>query len=167
MLSSNYLRKGFWGSMALTHTPALVSAWKVFLSGGITVDVACSWFLLALSMIFFGMKVWGVRWLQFRADRRSYLAFILMVGLVHLDCIGPGLEQKFPLNTTTIVTTTILAFGSLRAKRALSDVFKRNRSHTTVQSLLPASNNTVWYDVFRPHCWILAFQKIAPRAPPA
>lgn len=152
--------------MALAHTPALVNAWKVFVSGGITVDLAGNWILLALSMIFFGMKVWGVHWLQFRADRRAYLAFILVVGLVHLDCMQPGLEQKFPLNTAAVFSTTILAIGSLRALRALLVVFKRSRSHKSVQSLLPASNNTVWYDAFHPHCWILTFQKIAPRAPP-
>lgn len=167
IFSINHLRTGFWAVMLLSHTPAAISAWKECWAGHFTVTQMGQWIPLALSMIFFALKVQGVHWLRFRADRRACLAFTLAIGLVHLDCIQPGLEQKIPIDCTAVLTTTVLAVFTLRVSRSLSDVLKHSHAHKTIRSLLPVSSNTVWYDVFHPHCWILISRNNVSRAPPA
>ena len=115
----------------------------------------------------FALKVQGVRWLRFHADRRACLAFTLVIGLVHLDCIKPGLEQKIPIDCTAVLTTTVLAVFTLRVSRTLSDALKHGHAHKTIRSIMPVSSNTIWYDAFHPHCWILTNRNVVSRAPPA
>ena len=165
--SPDNLRKSFWAIMALSHTPAVVGAWKSCLAGNFSVDQVGGWILLLLSMVFFGLKVKGVRWLQFKADRRSCLAFTLVVGLVHLDCIQPDLQQKIPFETTIVLSVSLLVFSAPRLSRTLSDLLRQNRIHKTLRSLLPTSTNTAWVDMFHPRCWILNNRNVISRAPPA
>ena len=167
VLSTNHVRKGFWATMALAHTPALVNAWNECVAGGASFERVGEWVVLALSMIFFVLKVRGVRWLQFRADRRACLAFTLAVGLIHLDCIQPGIAQKIPIDCTMVFTTTVLVVGLQRASRALHEVLRYGSTHKTIRSVIPASTNTVWYDTFHPHCWVYAYRNVISRAPPA
>lgn len=167
VFSARNLRKLFWAVMAVSHAPALVSAWGKCLAGNFSVDEVGGWILLFMSMIFFGLKVYGVRWLQFNVDRRSCLAFTLAVGLIHLDCIQPDLQQKIPVEVTVILSTSILAIGVHRLSRTLSDLLRQNRTHKSLRSLFPTSTNTAWVDVFHPHCWIFTNQNVISRAPPA
>lgn len=167
IFSAGNLRKSFWAIMALSHAPALVNVWRDCLAGNFSVDQVSGWILLLLSMVFFGLKVIGVRWLQFKVDRRSCLAFTLVVGLVHLDCIQPDAGQKLPFEATVVLTTSILAIGTHRLSRTLSDLLRQNRTHKTLRTSLPTSTNTAWVDMFHPHCWILINRNVISRAPPA
>ena len=161
------LSRTFWALMFLAHAPALVSAWRYGLADGLKVELLGGSLFLSAAMLFFALKLWGVRWLRFRTDRRSFVAICLVVALIHLDCIHPGLRNAVVSKCTVVLATTTLVLAAPRIARKVRSAFARSVPSTKPQPGNGRAHETAWLDAFRPHCWVLAFRGLQLRAPPA
>ncbi len=87
--------RGFWLAMLAAHGPAAAAAWLRLATAEGAVDPARI-AGLSLSVLFFLLKLWDVRWLRFRPGWRTMVALTLVVGVIHLDVLGFRLETDAP-----------------------------------------------------------------------
>ena len=163
---ANALNRGFWALMLLAHAPALVSAWKFAIAEGLKADLLGGCIFLTASMIFFALKIRGVAWLRFRADRRAFVALCLVVALIHLDCFRPGLRKTVVSQCAVVLVAAPLAALLPRVNRALCARLARTTTARESRTPETRSHEEAWIDVIHPHCWVLAPGLFRLRAPP-
>ena len=160
-----HLGRIVWVLMALSHAPALVSS-----LGSLTSDVdfgrlgGC--IALSLAMAFFALKILDVRWLRFRMNRRAWVATVLAVALVHIGLVSPENGPAFPAEYAQVVAIALLASCVVPVRRRHGRGAYRPGSQLNGSALLPRSSDTVWFDLFRPHCWLLGARLCSLRGPP-
>ncbi len=159
--------QALWATMVAAHAPAVVAAWRTFITGGFALEHVGGCVGLSLTMLFFGLKLCRVRWLQLRAGRRAWVGWCLIVALIHVDCIRPGLDQSTKQQCVIVLATTALVAGLTRASKTLKAAPAHATTSRTCRPPITGSDNTIWLGVFRPHCWVLASRLIIPRPPPA
>jgi len=157
--------RGFWASMGLIHASALVSAWGSFFRGdpGSSSFAAC--LALSLSMAFFVLKVWGIPVLRFRPSRKAWVAAVLLVVLIHTDCLRPGTNEFLSSDYTELVATVAFVGGGIPGIRPMwrrRPPWSSNARPSTAFSAL-----VIQRQGFLPHCWVLAGRLFRLRAPPA
>ncbi|MGB2985310.1 MAG: hypothetical protein WBE26_05455 [Phycisphaerae bacterium] len=161
------LRRVFWVLMVVAHAPALVGAWRLFVENGFDAEPLFGSIALTFSMVFFALKVGDVAFLRFRPGRRSFVAFCMVVALVHLDVIRPNDDPTLVPECTVLTATTWLVGTLPLVRRTPREALSRTGSAFKYRPPVRPTAGTVWLDAFRPHCWVLAFRFFSLRAPPA
>ncbi|UCF32785.1 MAG: hypothetical protein JSV78_10675, partial [Phycisphaerales bacterium] len=88
------LARGFWLILLILHTPALLASWRFGMVQGFNAEVLSGCMLLSLTVVFFVLKLCGLRCLRVRLGQQGWIAVCLVVALIHLDCIRPGLRSE-------------------------------------------------------------------------
>ena len=158
--------RGFWALMGIMHAPALAGAWRSCIDTGVTLELLGGCLAITASMLFFVLKFWGVSFLRFRADRRSWLAMLLAVGLIHLNCLRPVFNHADGADYAAIVITVSVVAGVTEVCRTYRKSSVRAKASRRSDSTARFAG-TVWLDAWRPHCWVLASYLFRLRAPPA
>lgn len=161
------LPRCLWAVMAAAHMPALLSVWESFITSGFDVARLGGCLGLSLSMLFFGLKIYGVTFLRVRSRPRSWIAMSLVVVLVHLDVLSAHPHASVVPQCLTIVTSLVCIAVAVRLGRALTRALRRVNTLLNCRFRTTRSTETVWLDAFRPHCWVRAGHLYALRAPPA
>ena len=164
--ANNLLPRCLWGLMAASHAPALVNVWQSFIAGGFDVARLGGCIALSLAMVFFGLKMYGVTFLHIPSRPRSWVAMSLIVVLVHLDVLSPHPHTSVVPQCLTLVTSVICVAIAVRLSRELMRILRRACTLLNCQFHMTRSTETVWFDAFRPHCWVRAARLYALRAPP-
>ncbi len=156
---------GLWILVAGSHVPGLVSSWRGVIGGGLGFDELRGCVLLTCVTLFCVLKVLDVGFLRFHTDRRSQVAIVLAVALLHLGVVAPGDQIAILPEYGTVVAATLLVISMVHVRRAVvratQAVLIRFGSSTT-----SSLGETVWIDQLRPHCWVLASHLFTLRAPP-
>lgn len=153
----------FWIVMAIVHAPALVGLWHALISEGAGSIRLSSFLGLNLATVLFVLKVWGVRLLEFEADRRSLIAITLAVALMHGNVIGAWSSCIAVPQEVPIAASILFASGLSRVQRALRRPFSCSReTWRTAKSFI----QRVRLSAFHPRQLLLATRLCTPRAPP-
>lgn len=153
----------FWIVMAIVHAPVLVGLWFALIAEG-PGSVRLSSFLgLNLSTVFFLLKVWGVRALEFNASRRSRIATTLAIALLHGNVIGAWSSQVAVSSKLPVTATVLLASGFSRVQRVLRKLFTCIKN--TWRAGRPFSQ-AVCSRTAQPRRLLWAVRACTPRAPP-
>ena len=155
----------FWAVMGIAHTPALIGAWGSFLEGGMKVSSLGGCVFLTASMLFFALKLYGVHFLRFHPGRRSILALVLVVGLIHFDCLRPAFASAGAEDCVAIIaTTSLVGVAVLASKRWPASV--HSKIGTGLYFLPRRFSGRILIESFDPRCWVLALGLFRLRAPP-
>lgn len=160
------LPRCLWGVMAAAHIPALLSVWDSFITSGFDVARLGGCIALSLTMLFFALKIYGVTFLRMPSQPRSWVAMSLIVVLVHLDVLSPHPHTSIVPQCLTVVTSVICVAVAVHLGRALTRALRRVNTSLNCRFHTTRSTETVWFDAFRPHCWVRAAHLYALRAPP-
>ena len=166
-ISSPALSRALWASMALLHAPALAASWKRFVQSGLDWGLLGGCLGLGAAMLFFVLKLWGVRFLRFRTDRRSLAVMAVAVALLHADAIGARLGLAVMPKELPVAGTTLLALGLTRVQSVMKATLSRGRGMAKRRILAVAPNEAAWLGAFVPHGRVLSSPLCIPRAPPA
>ena len=152
--------------MMLVHAPALVSSVRAMAQVGLESDRLGGLLALVATTIFFGLKIVGVQWLEFATHRRSVVAIILAVVLLHAGSIGAYLDPAWEPTGVPMAATGLLAAGLTSVQRTAGlllafgqSVAKRRRPDLT-------SWGRMWLGLIAPHRNLYVACHCAPRAPP-
>jgi hypothetical protein len=161
------LSRGFWLLLLILHTPALLASWRFGMIQGFNAEVLGGCVLLSLTVVFFVLKLCGLRCLRIRLDRQGWIAVCLVVALVHLDCVRPGLRSEVVSKCAVALVTVPVVVAVPRMVRGVRTALQR--ASTAHKSHLPGGCPTwlFWSDGFRPHDPVFAFLPVHLRAPPA
>ena len=156
-----------WLLIAIAHLPALVHAWRGFFAGGLGVEHLGGCVGLSLSIAFFALKVLDVSYLRFCTGRRSKVAFVMVVTLLHVDLIRPGSDPSIVPDCTAVLATALIIGTLPLVRRGWERVFVHTEA--AIRRRLPAasSHDTIWLSESRPHCWVAVLHLFNLRAPPA
>lgn len=153
--------------MLVAHAPALLGAWRSVAGNGFDAGGLGGSLVLTLSMLFFALKVRDIPVLRLRAGRRSFVVACIVAALLHVNVLQPQGDSAAVPQCTALVATTWLIVQLPLIRRALR-VYGSRISATRRRSFqITFCRNTVWLDMFRPRCWVLAFRFFCLRAPPA
>lgn len=161
------LTRLFWLVMATAHLRALLGEWRAMFVEGVGLEALGGSIILTVSMAFFLLKLLDVPALRFHVDRRSCIAFCMIVALLHLDVIRPTNDPTLVPECTTLVAATWLISLTPAVRRRLPSRLFRTTSLTRHLPSLTRTAETVWQDAIRPHCWHLTYRIFLLRAPPA
>ncbi len=150
--------------MALAHTPGLGTSWRSFLTDGSDLDSAI---VLLAAMVFFALKVHDLPLLRFRPGRRTWVAIGVAVAFLHVDLFTPGDHVAILPECTGLVAGALLLASLDPTRRVLRTLATHSHPSSTSPASLCPSHDTVWFDAFRPRCWLLASRLFSLRAPPA
>ncbi len=155
-----------WAGLAMLHAPALVGAWRTYVAGGFDAGQlgGCVW--LSATMLFFALKLRGVAFLQFKTDRRAWVAIGLGAALVHVDLLPPEISAAVTPECGKMVATTLFLTSVAPVRRLLAAASVRVRTVDTRAPTAAPAGDTASFDSFRPHCWVLAHRLFLLRAPP-
>lgn len=153
--------------MLSAHAPALLGAWRSVVANGFEAEQLGACLVLTLSMLFFGLKVRDVAVLRLRTDRRSFVVACIAVALLHVNVLQPQGDSAAVPQCAALVATTWLITQLPLIRRALKVYGSRVSAAHRRRLQIASCRNTVWLDMFRPHCWVLAFRFFLLRAPPA
>ena len=111
------INRAFWAAMLLVHAPALLRSWRGLFGteGNEAAIVGCVW--LTLATLFFVLKVAGVPWLRFRTGRRSRLAILVAILLIHCGPLGVHLDGVLNPGDAPLLSTLLLAAGLDRVQQ--------------------------------------------------
>ncbi len=135
------LAQMFWAFMFLAHLRTWVSSWSSAFGGDLNVGAIAGGVVLTLVMVFFVLKIVGVRWLRWRMDRHAFVIYLLAVGLIHVDCLRNDMNADLVTPTAVVsvvswLSLTVLELRRTRRTNAASGGFRTE----TVRSAL------VWYE---------------------
>ena len=156
-----------WVVVAAIHGPALVSSFESFVGSGLDPTRVWGFVALALSMLFFLAKIWGVKTLEFATNRRAVLTIAIALVLIHGSAIGTYLQFDTVPKAVPVGATTLLAAGLAGVQDRLDVVFSSaHRARNRRRWLTPATA-AVWpSSPTRCHPAMTACL-CTPRAPPA
>ncbi len=164
---SNRLRKPFWLLMLAAHAPALLGAWRSVMATGLDAERLGGCLILTLSMLFFALKARDIPLLRLRTGRRSFVVACIVAALLHVNVLQPQGDSATVPQCTALVATTWLIVQLPLVRRAFGSLGSRVAAAHRRSFQITFCRNTVWLDMFRPHCWVLAFRFFCLRAPPA
>lgn len=167
VLLSSTMKRAFWLLMLVAHAPAVLGAWRSVVAGGLEPERLGCCIVLTVSMVFFALKLRDVAFLRLRTDRRALVVCCIVVALLHVNVIRPHSDATAVPQCVALVATTWLIAGLPSTRRVLKVVrvhLARTRKHCFPNTPFADS---VRLDLFRPHCWVLAFRLFCLRAPPA
>jgi len=149
--------------MAIVHAPVLVELWHVLISEGAGSIRLSSFLGLNLATVFFALKIWGVRLLEFETNRRSLIAITLAVALMHGNVVGAWSSYIAVPQEAPIAASVLLMSGLSRLQRALRRPFSCSReTWRTAESFI----QMVRLSALPPRQLLLAACLCTPRAPP-
>ncbi|MCH7703983.1 MAG: hypothetical protein IIB61_02635 [Planctomycetes bacterium] len=93
-------------------------------------------------------------------------AAVVAVALVHIGLVSPENGPAFPAEYAQVVAVALLASCVVPVRRRHGRGAYRPGSQLNGSALLPRSSDTVWFDLFRPHCWLLGARLCSLRGPP-
>lgn len=160
------LQRIAWVLVAAAHVPAFVRAVRSLFTEGVTASGLTGCTVLGLVLAFLALKVAGVGFLRFRTDARSLLAIGLAIGLMHVDVLRPQVDITLIPEYAPIVATTLLAAGLDRLRRVRAALSCRVNPVVNTATAMLRRHEAVWFDAFRPHCWVRATHLFLLRAPP-
>jgi hypothetical protein len=155
-----------WVFLGATHAPALLAGMRQLVTGQLPFERLLPFCFLALSMLFFVLKILDVRWLRVRVTRQSFIAMLVIVALMHVHVVRGESQPTPAIECVAMAAATWLALGVPVVRRRL-----RSWLACAASSLghSPASSRvarTLWQDTVHPHCWFLAYRLFLYRAPP-
>jgi hypothetical protein len=169
-------RRLFWTALLVMHLSALRSEWEALAPASGNQGWGTSLLrtlALAASAVFFFLKVADVRWLRLHPDRRSIVASLVVIGLLHLNVLeritrtdlsrGPA-----PLGIVLFAGTV---FESDLFRRAMSripsiaDAAFRSTIHP--QRFVCGLTGPAWEQAFKPHFMRIVARFAPLRAPPS
>lgn len=162
-----FARLGFsrvmWGLMLCIHLPPLYKVWRSALNwrSNELQGIGCAW--LTLAVVFFILKLLGVRWLRFQTDRRSIVTAILAVALMHSRSVGVHAHGVVLPGDIPILSTVIFASSLRSIQDVIGNLLVNNHHRGYV------SPSTLWGAVVCPQvvCWHPPkLPCCAPRPPP-
>ncbi|UCG15343.1 MAG: hypothetical protein JSV19_08585 [Phycisphaerales bacterium] len=112
-----------WGAVAAIHGPALVTSFESFIGSGLDPSRAGGFVALALSMLFFLAKIWGVKALEFGTNRRAVLTVAIALVLIHGNAIEACLQFGTVPKAVPVGATTLLAAGLAGVQGRLDAMF--------------------------------------------
>lgn len=157
--------RAFWALMMVAHGPALVGVWGDWWSTGASVASLGSCATLSAAMVFFALKLHRPRFLHLRGDRRSWVAVLLILALIHADCL-PGTQPGDPGD----VTMALIAVSAVGAAAVI--VFLRSVAVRVIPLVAAPGTGRrhrfppIWLDELLPVGRLLARRAHALRAPP-
>ena len=165
--STDYLRRVFWVLMVVAHAPGLIGIWSSLFASDATFERLSGCIGLTFAMVLFVLKVLDAPFLRFRTSRHSVVVLCMIVALLHVDVIRRGSDPGAMPESVALVATTWLAAIFPRTRRRLSVIMARTA--LVLKHRLPDApwRDTIWVDILRPHCWLLAYRFYFLRAPPA
>lgn len=161
------LRRGLWLLMVAAHAPACWGAWRSLLAAGSDGSRLGACLALTLAIAFFALKVLDVAWLRFRTDRRSVVALLVIVAVLHVDLIRSDNAPPLLAESTALVATTWLLSLAEPIRRLIKVAIVTAAATLRHTLTLSRSNDAVWLDAFHPRCWLLILRPHLLRAPPA
>jgi len=160
------LSRGVWVLMLLTHAMPLYKVWKSFIASGFSPAHLGGCVALSIAMLFFVLKLKGVSCLQFRSGWQSWVAILLVIGIIHVDCIRPEVNRTFAVECSVVLATATLVSVLTQFPRACGAALGRRTRTIERRPSQGRSAETVWLDVDRPRCWVLSERLFLLRAPP-
>ena len=113
----------FWIALTALHAPALITFWRVLLLHGTDAVPLGSFLSLNLAALFFALKICGVQLLQFDTDRRSRIAVMVAVALMHAGVIDRQLGGVMQIPPTLPAAAgVLLTSGMPRVRRLIERV---------------------------------------------
>jgi hypothetical protein len=126
-------------AVAAIHGPALISSFRTFVESGLDPSRVWGFVALALSMLFFLAKIWGIRALEFETSRRALLTISVALVLIHAGAIETYLQFEAVPKAVPVAATTLLAAGLTSVQRTVEAVASRsNQSPKRRRRLMPA-----------------------------
>jgi hypothetical protein len=159
--------RAFWALMSLVHASALIGAWRAYLQDGTSESSLGGCIALTVSMLYFLLKVVGVRFIRLRPGKQTWVVACLLVALIHVDCIAPSLTGALAADCTDLLATTTLVGGLTQIPRATRTSLRRFEPSFRSRVSPTLIGEAVWLDRFVPRCWTLASHAYSLRAPPA
>ena len=160
------LRQVLWLLIGLSHAPALVGAWRSLLGSGLDPGRSSGCVGLMLVMIFCALKVYDVPCLRFHTGWHACTALGIIVALLHVNVVRPDSDLTAVPVYMAVVATTWLVGGSMSVRRKIGEAFASTGAAFKRHSSPLPSTDTLWLDMSRPHCWLLALHLYSLRAPP-
>lgn len=161
------IARAFWLTMALAHAPALVGAWQSSIDRGLTTNLFGPHLLLTACMVLFLLKFADVRGLRINPCRRNFLAFIIVVGLIHLDGDPLGNDFDLPMEYSRLVDVSSLIGRAPLDRREMSTAESLDQGRAVTCLCESSPTREAWIDSFTPHPWTLVRRTFGVPAPPA
>jgi len=156
-----------WVLTAAAHVPGLFASWRSLLTDGASIELVgeCLW--LTLAIVFFALKILGVSFLRFHADRRTWVGIGVGVALLHVDLLPPALAQTLGVDGGRLVGTAVVASVVAPVRRLLT-AWRQRAGHEPQRrrEVLRFAGLLADRDL-TPACWLLRYHSFLLRAPPA
>ncbi len=160
------LAKLFWLTMAISHTPGLIVAWRRALLVGCTFDALLPCLFLIASMFFFLLKIGNVRFLKTTSDRRACLIFCILIGMLHVDISRASAEHAIVVEYTEALALTLVVGRMIILRHESKPAWSSNVRHASILSGLSNAARKAWLASFPTHSWLIVHQALHERAPP-
>ncbi len=165
--SKPWLGRALWGCMALCHAPAFVGIWSALAAGESGTGALAQLVGLSASMLFFALKFCDLPCLRVRTEWRAYLAFALVVAIIHLGVIAPDATGTMWLECGPLVSLTLLSGVLLWGAKGWRALWSRIEGAGQSTLTLSRSHWAAWLDCSRVQCLVLLYRTSIPRSPPA
>ena len=165
-LMASILGRGFWGLMGVSHMPALVSAWESCFAQGAGLAGLGGFLTLSLSVLFFLLKAFDVRFLRFRPGKGATVAICLAVALIHVGCVEPSVRDTLVAECSEVLATATLIGGLTRMFGSIRGALARRRYVGCVLVPSRRPGNSIEHDGLLLCCWVLVYRSFSLRAPP-
>lgn len=156
-----------WVLIGLAHVPAIASSWRSLVASGFSPAGLFGFFGLFAAVLFFGLKAIDAPFLRLRLTNHAWVALIMAAALIHVDALGPEMDDSFAPHVGKIVATTFLLGGLASNRKRLpgtaSHVGKPRQTH---RPQIVFWNSTPVGTYACPG-WLLASRLHALRGPPA
>jgi hypothetical protein len=165
-VASAFRVRWLWVAVAAIHGPALSSSFRTFVESGLDPSRVWGFVALALSMLFFLAKIWGVKALEFAGGPRAVLTIAIALVLIHAGAIETYLQFEAVPKAVPVAATTVLAAGLTSVQRTVEAVVSRSdQTAKRRRRLMPAFGATALGPPARRQAALVACL-CAPRAPP-
>jgi hypothetical protein len=167
-LASRWLWLAGWLGMLVVHAKPLVEeSLNIFRATPMESQPfsAVRFLVLAVSSVFFLLKIVDVPWLRFRSDFRATVSWLIMISLLHLGVINRAVnEYSGPpdggLEIVLFVGSAVAA-ASVGCLLLVAAAARASRRTPVIASFL---SHQPWCAIFHNLCWI---SRTCPRGPPA
>ncbi len=160
------LRRGFWVLLLIFHAPGLLRIFLWSPSGHSAQVNTAAAIGLVLACTLFILKIFGVKWLRFKTDRRSIATLALAVVVAHLNLLRFSDEALTDPAQPLLISNILMASNLVSVRRILRQSLRwadgLRSTPKQIQTLCGRLQPT--YDWCPPQC--LRLSPTAPRAPP-
>lgn len=121
------LSRWLWVCMLAVHAPALLAVWRLFLSEGVDAVRLSSFLGLSAAALFFVLKILGVRVLNFERSRRSVVAVVIGIALLHANAIDVRVQNIAIAQEIPVAGSILLAAGLSCVQRVFQTALSGGR----------------------------------------